>query len=349
MRAQFTLVVFLLAFIPNAALTLSAGRSLGLFGGAVPLALWLLLVAVLSAAVGWILSATMLRPLLRLESELESATFDAQAPAGAHSDDPSEIVALRQAFSQLLRGLHTEQQRRGAFMATLVHDLKTPLIATGHLIRTLAHRPLPELERHALGDHLLTENQRLLGLVQQMADAHRYEREDVHLNRAPTDLNALMERVAARLQSQAELRGIRLTVAPQGHWDAEVDAAVLERALANLTDNALRYARRQVTLRAGPAGLSVLDDGPGLASSIESLAQPFNAQPVEIAGQHYTAGTAGLGLYIVRRVAEAHGGSLLYTREADQTVMTLHLPSAVPSAAPHTPSPSEHIPPEVHP
>ncbi|WP_407569402.1 sensor histidine kinase [Deinococcus altitudinis] len=327
LRFQFTLVIFLLAFMPNAILALGAGRELGLIGSsALPLALWLATVAALSALMGWVLSGALLRPLSRLTGELARGEFRATpnalpGSAGHLSDDPSEIRALRGAFAGLLGRLGTEQARRGAFMATLVHDLKTPLIATGHLIRTLSTRALPDPERQTLGEHLLTENARLLGLVQQMADAHRFEREDVRLTPADTDLRALLERVAARLQQRRP--GVRLRVSGEGR--ASVDAAVLERAVANLADNALRYARSGLELRVEPpqadqpgsAALSVCDDGPGLpeGASIETLAQPFNAQPVEIAGQNYTAGTAGLGLYIVRRIAEAHGGDLVYSRE----------------------------------
>jgi len=368
LRFQFTLVIFLLAFIPNAVLTLGAGRDLGVLGGgmpggaALPLGLWLVAVAALSALMGWVLSGALLKPLSRLTGELARGEFR-PAPDGAPSagpaaglapetrgslpsGEPQEVLALRGAFGGLLERLGTEQGRRSAFMATLVHDLKTPLVATGHLIRTLSSRPLPELERHAVGEHLLTENARLLELVQQMADAHRFEREDVSLNASDTDLRALLERVAARIrQGRSALGGtvlsgtvlsgtglaVQVLVSGEGH--ASVDAAVLERAVANLADNALRYASHRLELRVGSGGLSVCDDGPGLpeGSSIDTLAQPFNAQPVEIAGQKYTAGTAGLGLYIVRRISEAHGGDLSYRREgqagrAALSVMQIRLP-----------------------
>ena len=372
LRFQFTLVIFLLAFSPNAVLTLGAGRDLGMLSGllgggmpggaALPLGLWLIAVAALSALMGWVLSGALLRPLSRLTGELARGEFrpapeDAASTGRAAglapetegsrlSGEPQEILALRGAFGGLLERLGTEQGRRSAFMATLVHDLKTPLVATGHLIRTLSSRPLPDLERHAVGEHLLTENARLLELVQQMADAHRFEREDVSLNASDTDLRALLERVAARIrQGRSALSGtvlggtvlggsglaVQVVVSGEGH--SSVDAAVLERAVANLADNALRYAGSRLELRVGSGGLSVCDDGPGLpeGSSIETLAQPFNAQPVEIAGQKYTAGTAGLGLYIVRRISEAHGGDLSYRREEQASrlplsVMHIRLP-----------------------
>lgn len=312
LRAQFTAVIFALAFLPNLSLTLIVGG--GVWNNS--LSFWTVGVAGLSGMIGYFLSGAMLEPLTRLRDEVERDDVSFQEPSG----DPSEVRALRRAFSAMLRHLSTEQARRGAFMATLVHDLKTPLIATGHLAKLMMGEALSLTERREVGVQLLAETDRLLSLVQQMADAHRFEREEVHLHCRPTDLRLLLEAVMTRLAPRAVERGIALSVTGQGQ--AEVDAAVLERALSNLVDNALRYATSQVELsieRSEQRGhneiqLSVTDDGPGLSGDLETLAQPFNAQPTTIAGQQYTAGTAGLGLFIAKRIAEEHGGQLIYQR-----------------------------------
>ncbi|MDV6373364.1 sensor histidine kinase [Deinococcus arenicola] len=297
---QFALVIFLLAFLPNLVLTLTAPPNLP--AGA--LLLWMLVVGALCSMVGYVLSGALLRPLSRLQREVEGGEL------ATHGDDPAEILALRRAFTDLLDRLGTEQMRRNAFMATLVHDLKTPLIAAGHLTQALATLPLPEAERREVGAQMQAETTRLLALVQQMADAHRFEREDVLVQTAPTDLRVLLDGVARRVQPQAEWGGITLSVSGHGH--APADASALERAVTNLTENAIRYARSQVELHVTPQGVVVADDGPGLSASLEQLAQPFTSQATTIAGQQYTAGTAGLGLFIARRIAEAHGGELNY-------------------------------------
>ncbi|WP_161884296.1 sensor histidine kinase [Deinococcus alpinitundrae] len=330
LRAQFAAVIFALAFLPNLTLTLivsSGNWSLGL-------TLWTLGVGGLSAGIGYFLAAAMLGPLLRLRAEVEQDDVEMNGPAG----DPGEVRALRAAFTGLLRRFRIEQARRGAFMATLVHDLKTPLIATGHLARLLIGQRLSDAERLDVGEQMLAENARLLALVQQMADAHRFERDAVQLSKRPTELRPLLDALALRLAAAAQARGVLIRV--DGQARAEVDAAVLERALLNLVDNALRYAAAEVRLDArqvnGVAELSVIDDGPGLDRALGELAQPFNAQPTTIAGQQYTAGTAGLGLFIARRIAQAHGGELHYQRQSSP-----NLPSQSPATSPSgSPAPS---------
>jgi signal transduction histidine kinase len=75
-------------------------------------------------------------------------------------------------------------------------------------------------------------------------------------------------------------------------------------------DNAIRYAKHKVSLLVEGASLTVIDDGTGLPTSLEELALPFNTQHVELAGQQYTSGTGGLGLFIAQRITIAHGGNL---------------------------------------
>lgn len=329
LRGQFTLVIFMLAFLPNLVLTFTAQPNVP----TMTLVVWMLVVGLLCALTGYVLSGALLRPLNRLETEVQRGDF-----AQPHADDPAEIRALRGAFTTLIDRLGTEQGRRSAFMATLVHDLKTPLIATGHLTHALTAYPLPETERREVGVQIQAETARLLALVQQMADAHRFEREDVQVQSVQTDLRGLLDNVARRVASQAEARGLSIRVSGSG--SAPVDAHVMERAIANLTENAVRYAKTGVQLSVTAEGICVQDDGPGLSGNLADLAQPFNSQPALIAGQHYTAGTAGLGLFIVRRIAEAHGGQLLYERRPPELID----PELI------NPAPLEHPeqPPSVH-
>lgn len=317
LRAQFALVIGLLSFLPNIVIVLVLVLLTGLRDFTLILS-WMLVVALASGGVGYALSLALLRPLTRLTAEVDLGRV-----GEAHADDPGEVRSLRAAFSRLLGRLAQEQGRRNAFMATLVHDLRTPLIATSHLVTVLRDLPLQADDRAEITAQLLDENGRLLQLVGQMADAHKFEREGVTIRRAPLELAQLGEKLLTRFRVRAGERGVSLQL--QGAARTEADAAQLDRALSNLLENAVRYAAHEVRVQIGEQAIRVCDDGPGLAQPLAQLAQPFNAQPVEIAGHRYTAGTAGLGLFIARRIAEAHGGALTYRREAGWSVFELDL------------------------
>jgi signal transduction histidine kinase len=225
----------------------------------------------------------------------------------------------------MLQEMHQEQARRSAFTAALMHDLKTPLIAANHLLTVVRdNEALTREQRIEVVSRLSTENRALIELVQKMVDAHRLELEDVPLKREARDLRVLVTEVLERLRPLSIERGVAISV--QGEARARVDPKELERALYNLLSNAVRYARSRIEVEVFPGMLRISDDGPGLPEPLERLAQPFNGQPLEIAGHRYTAGTGGLGLFIARRVLEAHGGKLVTETSGERgTVLLAYL------------------------
>jgi signal transduction histidine kinase len=325
LRTQVALVIASLSFVPNLVFILSVEwiwpDTQFSTEGILLLLLWIPLLAVLSAVVGYALSSMILRPLTLLARELAHLETLINQPARwnllLRPGDPQEALILRQAFAQLLRQIQIDQMRREAFTATLVHDLKTPLIAFGHLLSAFKQdQQLDPEQRRALLDRILQENQHNLSLVQKMVEAHRLERGEIELHPRPCDLGSLARRVAERMGSLAQERGIDLRVEGEGWGNA--DEAELERALANLVDNALRYARHAVVLTVSPRQIQVQDDGPGLPAPLEELAQPYVTQPIHIAGHHYPTGSGGLGLYIAKRILQAHGGELRLVETGSQ-------------------------------
>jgi signal transduction histidine kinase len=282
--------------------------------------IWIVLVILFSILIGLVASNTLLKPLLVLRDELKKLANRKERLASLEIDagleHPIEIRTLRQAFSNLLEALREENQKRGAFMATLVHDLKTPIIAANHALSAIEHNDsLTREERVILVRSIQLENESLLALVQKMVDANRFERDDVQLQLESSELHELTQMVIQRLSTQAAQRGI--TVQLEGHGMALIAKKELERAIQNLLDNAIRYAKSTVNVRLEDARIIVSDDGAGLPASLEQLCKPFNSERVQMAGREYTSGTGGLGLFIVSRIAELHGGVLE------------HLPSAV--------------------
>ncbi len=310
LKHQLAWVIGLLAFIPNLVIVLTfwasaRGQSLetSLF-----LLVWVLVLAVIAAGVGYILANTLLRPMDELTRSLyylrgAGRTLAELSLPSPKQRPPAEIGQLREGFEEVLDHLRTLLEAREATYAALTHDLKTPLLASLRALEYLeeADKIGPEKRKEMLRS-LQEELSRSYLLVENLLTASRLEAQRIQ----PENLNlrSILEDFRLRYAQQAQKRGLHLEI--EGAGQARAERLLLERALANLTENALRHAKSRVVLRAGDGWLEVEDDGPGLPDSLEALTQPFRSQRL----RGVRAGSAGLGLYVARRVAEVHGGQL---------------------------------------
>ncbi len=320
MRMQLTLVIAALALLPSLVMVVvtvvpAYNRAGGLAGSdLLSVMLWLAGFVLVAAVTGYLVSGQLLGPLLRLTRDLGRLKTSTGHLAGerlqARRDEPSEVRALTNSFNDLLEQIEIEQGRRTAFTAALMHDLKTPLVAAANLLSVVRDDDgIGREQRVEVMQKTTLELQSLIELVQKLVDAHRLERPEVPLAREPVDLRALVELLAGRLSTLADERRVRVEVT--GKATANVDRRELERALYNLFSNAVRYAESTIQVEVLPGLVRIVDDGPGLGAPLDELAQPFNDQGVDIAGRRYAAGAGGLGLFIARRVLEAHGGRLV--------------------------------------
>jgi signal transduction histidine kinase len=213
----------------------------------------------------------------------------------------------------------------------LAHDLRTPLAAahvTMNQALSGAYGELPERYRTILSS-TQAANQDERRIVETLLLVARYEAGEASTVRERLDCGELVTHIAAELQPVAEIKGIELRteIAPKP-LPAMGDAHEIRRAIANLLANALDATPRggHVTVRATRVGesiaIAVEDDGYGVPEQRrDGLFQRFG-------GGHPGSGT-GLGLYIVRRIAEKHGGTVAYApREPNGSTFTLTLPVA---------------------
>jgi signal transduction histidine kinase len=171
LRARLALVIALLAFLPNLVLALT----LGLMGEGpwLPLLLWLLLLALVSAMVGYFLSRSLLKPLEELTRALaylslkEGSVASLRLPS-PQEPPPEEVAKLRRRFEELLERLRELMEAREAFYAALAHDLKTPLLSAIRALEYLEGRDdlgrerrvalLHQVRQELARAHLLVEN-----------------------------------------------------------------------------------------------------------------------------------------------------------------------------------------------
>ncbi|GAA1863272.1 hypothetical protein GCM10009751_21360 [Myceligenerans crystallogenes] len=232
------------------------------------------------------------------------------------------------------RDLEIEAGRR-EMVAWVSHDLRTPLAAV---------RVLAEALEDGVGDRAGTvrriqaENHRMSGMVDDLLALSRLQSPALVLRRQPVDLRDLVSDAVAATRPLADARGVRITGSDDGEAAvASVDASETSRAIGNLLVNAVRHTPSggtvTVTARiAGSAVVAVHDECGGIPEA--ELERVFDAgwrgtrarTPEREDGPE--PGGAGLGLAIVRGVAEAHGGSATIRNAGRGCVAELRLPLA---------------------
>jgi PAS domain S-box-containing protein len=206
----------------------------------------------------------------------------------------------------------TEQRQadrlREDILSAVSHELRTPLTAVLGFAVTLEQRrrDLSDEEVETIVRELTAAARRLEKLLTDLLDVERVRRGAVELARRPTDILELVERVVG----DCELDGRRVSISG-GPISAYVDAAKLERMVENLIVNAAKHTPREssIRIRLDAEGddllLVVDDDGPGIPDEFkEGVFETFNRGP---SIRSATPG-AGIGLSLVARFAEAHGG-----------------------------------------
>jgi signal transduction histidine kinase len=206
---------------------------------------------------------------------------------------------------------------RARFAASAAHELRTPLAGLRLHAEMLASG-LGRIERSSdYARRIVEETARLTRVVGNVLGFTRLERGTLRVERSARDLGAAVRASAARLAPLAERAGARLEVAvPEDLPAAALDADALDTILANLVDNALKYARdaedRTVEVAVGAEGrwlrVTVADRGPGVPARLRRrLFRAFT----RAAGPDGPAGL-GLGLALVDGLARAHGGRALF-------------------------------------
>lgn len=240
---------------------------------------------------------------------------------------------------ELERALHAEREEtaelraldelKNTFLQAVSHDLRTPLAAILGLAVTLERGEQLDLdEARELAGRIAANARKLDRMVTDLLDLDRISRGIVEPRLKRTDLSALVRRVAA----EADVPGDRSLEVAARRTILSVDPAKVERILENLLSNAVRHTppRSHIWVRVGPdeggALLVVEDDGPGVPPEHRgTIFQPF-AQGA--GGPEHSPGV-GIGLAVVARFAELHGGrAWVQDREGGGASFCVWFPSA---------------------
>ncbi len=261
----------------------------------------------LASLAGYLLAGLSLRQVESMRRR--AAAISAETP-GERLPVPStrdEVERLGSTLNEMLGRLEAGLQRERDFVADAGHELRTPLALLRTELELALRQGQSEEELREALRVSVDEVDRLAQLADDLLLIARYDRGRLPLRVESVDARSLLDSVVTRFQWRADEATRPLaSEAPPG-LTVRGDRLRLEQALGNLVDNALRHGRGRVTLRAvganGSVELAVEDQGDGFADGFSERAfERFSR------AQH-DAGGAGLGLAIVRVIAEAHGGS----------------------------------------
>ena len=257
--------------------------------------------------------------------------------------------------SRLFEALHEADQRKDEFLAMLAHELRNPLAPI--------RNSLYLIQVKAGGDPALEQTSQLMArqvdhmarLVDDLLDVSRITRGKISLNLEPTDVATIVSRAVEASQPNIDARRQSLTVSlPETPLQVNADLTRVAQVMTNLLNNAAKFTPEQghITLTAvrdgAFASFAVADDGEGIApAALQTIFDLFVQSDRAVDSTH---GGLGIGLTLVKRLTEMHGGTVTAFSEGpgkgSRFVIRLPLEARVPAApramAP-TPSPSSPL------
>jgi signal transduction histidine kinase len=275
--------------------------------------------AVLSMGLGWVVAGRVLRPLRTITATARSISTTNLRQRLTLEGPDDELKELGDTFDDLLDRLQAAFDAQRRFVANASHELRTPLTLSRALLQMTVTDPHATVESfRATCQDVIAVGEDQERLIEALLVLARSERGLDH--REPLDLSAVAGDVLLARQPEVERLHLELsTVLDRAPIDG--DGRLAERLVVNLVENALRHnvttGRIEVATgsRAGRSYLSVANTGPVVPSDqVDRLFQPF--QRLSTGSTSNTDGV-GLGLAIVRAIADAHGANIAVAANVD--------------------------------
>jgi two-component system OmpR family sensor kinase len=301
---------------------------------AILLAALLALLGALAAFAGaWWFAGLATRPVAEIVSQaeaIEAGTLSARITAHADATEYRRLVVVLNAMLDRLDRAFQAQRR---FVADASHELRSPLTVLKGDIDVALRRDRSAEEYRRTLESSREEVDRMSALAANLLILARADAGLPGDQLRVLDLQEIARRVVERARAAAGEAGLELRLASSSTL-TRGDPGLLERAVGNLVENALRYSPRgawvEVRCRSadGVATVEVEDSGPGIAPEhVPNLFERFyRGDPARSRGSG-----AGLGLPIARAIAEAHGGRVELVRAAPGALFRVTLP-AVPAS-----------------
>lgn len=273
---------------------------------------WIVGLAAVVLVAALLASRVMVGPLTRIARDLDAlrARSDLRATTQIrHRDgDPREVASVKRSVLSLLQRIDEDRERRSTLLATLTHDINTSVVAARNVTELITRGQLRMDDTVTAG--LARELDTLHDRTRQLIDMLRFDRVDLDMQPEQVALRHLVDEAIARVRDASRRSDIRVDVT--GDATVDGDRAALVRAVENLLANAVRHARARVEVDIRPGAIRVTDDGPGFATAFDDMTKAYATDPdAATAAPEAGSSHVGMGLYVARLIAEAHGGRLV--------------------------------------
>ncbi|WP_454864779.1 heavy metal sensor histidine kinase [Pseudomonas rhizophila] len=290
----------------------------------------LIISALISAALGWVVARSGLRPLRQVTQVATSMSARSLKERIPLEPVPLELQQLVTSFNAMLARLDDAFVRLSNFSADIAHELRTPVsnLMTHTEVVLTKKRNIEAYEENLYSN--LEDLKRMSRIIDEMLFLAKSDNGLIIPEQARIELSEVVAKLFEYYHLLADECGIHLTVSGSGKILG--DKLMLDRAISNLLSNALRYTPKgmtiSVTIRQTGNAVSLTVENPGEAIKPEHLGKLFDRfYRVDPARREGNPSNAGLGLAITQSIVEAHQGKIWCTSANGWTAFHLEFPA----------------------
>ncbi|MDN4607918.1 sensor histidine kinase [Sporosarcina highlanderae] len=260
-----------------------------------------------------ILSKFLTRPLIRMKEateKLSEGKFDVSLPAGGNDELGELSIAIR----KLANDLERMKKDRNEFLASISHELSTPLTYLIGYLKVAMRDDLTEAERNHYLMIIAEESNRMKDLVKNLMELAKMDEMTFVVSKENFSSKKFVKDIFRLVEPSFALKNVDLNLICKDDFSIHADPVRLEQIVLNLLDNALKYSKENTTVtleiskEQSHTVISVVDEGIGIPE--EQIDLIFEKLFRVEKSRSRTFGGSGLGLAIVKELVEAHGGTI---------------------------------------
>jgi len=260
-----------------------------------------------------LLSKVLTRPLIRMKAATEKLSYgDFNVSLADVGKD--ELGELASSIQKLADDLERLQKERNEFLASIAHELSTPLTYLIGYSKVAMRENLNENDRNHYLEIITEEADRMKELVKNLLELAKMDQNSFNVSKEYFSASLYLNNICKRVAPSFDMNNIKLMLVCEEDFEIYADSIRLEQIMLNLLDNALKYSDKntKVIVEAMKQDertvINVIDEGIGIPS--DELTSIFEKLYRVEKSRSRTFGGSGIGLAVVKELVEAHGGTI---------------------------------------